>query len=234
VLDRFVEAIGGKEAWRKQQSIQLAGQLSIPAAGITGSLEMLAMAPDLTLMKVEIPGLGTIREGYDGKVAWSVDPAQGPRLKDGKELTQTAFQADFYSALHDPARYKSIETVGIEDLDGARAHKLRLVTKDGDEMFEYFDAATGLMIGTEISAETPMGVLNIVAKTSDYKAFDGLKLPTKLRQSIGPMEQIMTFTDVKLGGLDRSAFAPPAEIKALTGEGGTAAPAEKPAAPAGG
>jgi hypothetical protein len=218
VLDDYVVAVGGKKAVRKVKSMTMIGQLDIPAAGISGSLEIRAMAPNKALLTAEIPGMGQIREGFDGEVAWSMDPNMGPRLKDGDELVQAKFQADFYGTLHAADRYKSMETVEKTDVDGTTCYKIRLVTRDGDEIFEYFDVDNGLMIGTEMEAESPMGAIKVFSKMGDYRQVKGVKLPTRLTQSIGPMEQIMKFSDVSLDDVDPAVFELPAEIRALTEE----------------
>jgi hypothetical protein len=53
---------------------------------------------------------------------------------------------------------------------------------------------------------------------TDYKDVKGLKIPTNLTQSMGPMEQIMSFSELKVDEVDPSVFDLPAEIKALTEE----------------
>lgn len=218
VVDDYVKALGGEKAVRKNKSMTLIGEIDIPAAGINGSLEIRAMAPNKLLFISEIPGMGLIREGFDGEVAWAMDPNMGPRVKDGAELNQASFQADFYAALHAPDRYKSMETVEKTDVDGTSCYKIRLVTRDDDEIFEYFDVDSGLMVGSEMEAETLMGTIKIFSKLADYRQINGVKLPTRMTQSIGPMEQIMKFSDVSFDDVDPAVFELPAEIRALIEE----------------
>jgi hypothetical protein len=111
IIDKYIDAVGGEKAIKKIKSMEMTGELKIPAAGINGSLKIQAMAPNKMLVTSEIPGMGMIREGYDGTIAWSVDPNMGPRVKDGEELAQAEFQSDFYGTLHDDSRFKSMETV---------------------------------------------------------------------------------------------------------------------------
>lgn len=215
VIDRYVEAIGGAEALRQPKSLQMTGEFTVPAAGLEGKLEIRSMPPDLMLVEVEIPGLGLTREGFDGEVAWSIDPMQGPRLKQGAELEQAAYQADFYAALHEEERYESMETVGRVEFDGRECYKLELVTANGDEMVEYYDIETGLHVGTEMQVETPMGPAKVVQTMGDYEAFGDLRFPTETTVSVGPMKQMLTITDVERDSVDRTAFELPDEIRAL-------------------
>jgi len=218
VIDDFVKALGGEKALRKVKSMTMVGKLDIPAAGISGSLEIRAMAPNKILVKSEIPGMGLILDGFDGEFGWSIDPTMGARVKDGGELTQAQFQSEFYAMLHAADRYKSMETVEKTDVDGTPCYKLRLVTRDGEEVFEYYDVDSGLQLGSELQAETPMGALQVVSKLGEYRQVGAIKLPYSFKQTMGPMEQIMTFSDVSVNDVDPKVFDLPAEILALTEE----------------
>ncbi len=218
LIDTYVVALGGKQAFLAVQSMKMTGRIEFPAAGIAGSLEIQAMPPNKILLVVDIPGLGKILEGFDGQVAWSIDPNMGPRVKDGDELKQSRFLADFYGPLHAEGRFQSMETLEKTALDGVPCYKVRLVTRDGDETFEYFDVASGLMVASEMAAKTAMGTLNVLSKIADYTTIGSVKLPARMSQKIGPMEQTMTMSDIELDAVDPAAFELPAEIRALVAE----------------
>lgn len=218
VLDRFVEAIGGEKAVRKPKSLEMTGEFSMPANGISGELSLNTMAPNFLLVTVEIPGIGRTQEGFDGQTAWSMDPIMGPRVKDGSELAQTRFQSNFYAALHADDDYESMETLARTEFGGAPCYKLRLVTRDGEEFFEYFDVGTGLMAGMERTLESPMGPIKTSQITEGYREFAGQRMATRIVVSIGPTEQILQINDVKVDTLNKAAFDLPAEILALVAE----------------
>src|SRR6185369_12258086 len=50
--------------------------------------------------------------GYDGKVAWMVQPMVGPRILTGTELMTTRIEAVYDGALKTSDRYESMKTVG--------------------------------------------------------------------------------------------------------------------------
>ncbi len=218
LIDKFVTAVGGEKAMRKHKSVSMTGSFSMPAASLEGKLRIDAMAPNLNLVSLEIPGIGNVREGYDGKVAWSVEPMSGPRVKQGKELAQTAFQSDFLAALHEDDRYESMETIGTMQVGDAECYKVRLVTINGDEIFEYYDMDSGLMLQTEMTVSSQMGEIAMTQTSEDYREFEGIKLPTKMTVTIGPMQQVLTISEVTVNTLEKSAFEPPAEILALVAE----------------
>ena len=100
ILDRHVEAIGGRKALAALQSIHTVGAMTIPANGMSGTIEVFAARPNKMLAKTTIAGIGEISEGFNGTHSWSISPMTGPMLATGEELAQKAFDADFDGSLN--------------------------------------------------------------------------------------------------------------------------------------
>lgn len=215
IIDRFVAAIGGADAVRKFKSRRAVGTFSVPAQGISGALEVLAAAPDRQLLRIAVSGLGEVQQGFDGRVAWLIDPMTGPRVLEGAAYSQMQMDADFYGELHDAKHYTKIETVGREEFEGIQAYKVRLIRPSGEEDFEYFAVDSGLLVGNSVTRMSPMGPLPAITVFGEYKDFGGVKLATRIVQKVMGVEQIMTVTTVEHDKVDASAFALPAPIKAL-------------------
>lgn len=215
VIDRHIAAIGGKEALTKHSSIHLKGTISMPSNGISGPLEVFAAKPNKTLTKITLGGIGEVLDGFDGTVAWSINPMTGPMLAQGKELEQKKFDAEFLAELRDPSRYESITTVEETMFEGRPTYKLSLKRKGGGEDIEYFDVKTGLKAGGEITRESPNGPLTLTQVTSDYKKFGALLQPSTLKQSTMGIEQIITVTSIEYDKVDPAVFELPGAIKAL-------------------
>jgi outer membrane lipoprotein-sorting protein len=215
VIDRYVQATGGRDALAKYHSRRAVGRISMPAQGVEGDVEILAARPDLMRLRMTIPGVGEIQSGYDGKTAWSVNPLTGPMLMQGKSLEQTKADADFDATLHSDKQYKTLETVEKTTFEGRPAYKIRAVRTTGDEDFEYFDAENGLMLGAEVTRESPMGPVKATHVTSDYKDFGGVKIASRITQRLMGTEQIITLSEVEYDKVDTSAFTPPPAIQAL-------------------
>ena len=220
IIDRYVKAVGGREQILKHASRRETGTVEIPAAGITGQIVGVAAKPNRTATTMTIPGLGETRQGFDGAVAWSIDPMSGPRVLAGKELAQRRAESDFYDDLHDPKTYTSIETVDLVDFEGAKAYRVRLTRATGDTTFELFDPSTGLMVGSVATQQSPMGALVVTTVRADYKSFGGIMMPTHVTQKL-PTGQQVTFTrsTVEFDAVPPSAFELPPEIKALAAGG---------------
>lgn len=215
IIDRHIKAIGGREAVLSHNSSRATGTFGVPAAGINGTVEVFAAKPNRMLMRITIPGLGEMMEGFDGTNAWSVSPMTGPTVHQGKQLEERRFDSDYYGELKSSDRYESMTTLEKTTLDGRAVYKLRLVRKGGGEDIEFYDIATGLKAGSTNTRETPVGTITATTIESDYKKFGNLLVPTTIKQSGMGVEQVMTITSVEFDTVDAKVFDPPAQIKAL-------------------
>lgn len=215
IIDRHIKEIGGRAAILAHTSQHAAGTISMPANGISGALDVYGAKPDKSLVKINLGGIGDIIEGFDGTNGWSLQPMTGPMLKEGQELAEKKFDADFYSDLHEPGRYASMKTVEKTTFDGRPCYKISLARKDGVEDIEYYDVETGLKAGAMGTRQTPMGPITATQTFSDYKKLGGLLVPTTMKQSQMGIEQILKFTTLEWDNVPPSTFDPPAQIKAL-------------------
>jgi hypothetical protein len=215
VIDRHLKAIGGREALLGHSSSRATGTFAVPAQGLKGPLDVVAAKPDKTRVKITLPGLGEIVEGYNGQHAWTMSPMTGPMLLEGKQLEDKRFDSDYYNELHAEGRYQSMTTIERADFDGRPCYKVRLVRKNGSEDFEFYDVETGLRAGRILTRETPMGTFTGTTVETDYKKFGNLLLPTTIKNTIMGIQQLITVDTVEYDNVPASAFEPPAEIKAL-------------------
>jgi hypothetical protein len=215
IIDRHIAAVGGRQAILGHSSTRATGTFSVTSAGMSGGLEVFASKPNKTVVRIKIPGVGEIVEGFNGTHGWTVSAMTGPMLLDGKQLEEKKFDADYYSDLHDDSRYESMTTVEIAEFDNRQCYKLRLVRKGASEDFEYYDVKTGLKAGRTGTRETPMGTVTGTSIETDYKKFGNLLVPTTVKNSVMGVQQVITIETVEYDNVQPSVFDPPAEIKAL-------------------
>jgi hypothetical protein len=215
ILDRHLAAIGGREAVLSHKSTHATGTLSMPAAGVTGAVDIYGAHPNRMLLKVSLGGVGEVLEGFDGTHGWSISPMTGPMLLEGKQLDEKRFDSDFHSELRTDARYQSMTTLEQVDFEGRRCYKVRLVRKAGGEDIEFYDVATGLKAGSITTRETQMGSVTGTTVETDYKKFGNLLQPTTVRSQVGGLQQVITITSIDYDQVPASIFELPAGIKAL-------------------
>ncbi len=233
VLDRYVEATGGKAAYEKHHSQLAKGKLSLPAQGISGDMTLSAAAPSSILMRVEIGAIGTMLDGASGDIAWELSPLQGPRVVEGGELKDVLREARFNAPLYWREQYSKVETIGTERVGDDDCLKVLMTPNDGghpETMF--FSRKTGLLVKQTGTRATAMGDIPYENTFSDYRNVDGVQEPFKTTETAAGQEVEVTVSDMKFNAdLPTSTFDPPAEIQALLKKKAAPEPPKAPVAP---
>ena len=216
IVARFVEASGGRAAFEQLRPRWERGRIEIPAQGMSIAYETFSSGNRIVTLS-EMPGLGTIRSGFDGEVGWAINPATGPQLMDGNQLLQARQGADPLAILH-PERYvASMQTVEETDFGGARCYRVRVTTPWGESYDEFFDTTTGLQAGTTRRQVTPQGEIEVTAQIAEYRQVGGVRLPKVTRASMMGMQIVSTVDTSEVRAIPDSVFALPPEIRALRG-----------------
>lgn len=210
VIGRHIEAIGGRDAALAGFTFRGTGDIEIVGAGISGAFEIVVAEPGLMLTTVEIPGFGVARSGFDGEVAWSVDPFQGARILGGEELADVQAQTNPLFTIRDASLFEEVETVARTEMAGTPCYRVRLLRMDGHQTFDCYAVDTGLLVGT-------VNALGVTTTVADYRAVEDLLMPMRISIEAMGMSQVVTLSSVALDGIDPEQFALPAEIRALTG-----------------
>jgi len=215
ILDKSVEATGGKAAFEKMHNMVITGSMEIAAMGLKGTMTITKAEPDKNLVEIELAGVGSIKQGYDGKVAWEINPMQGARIREGDEKASTMREAHFHEE-NWRDQYKKVETVGAETVEGKDCYKLVLTPNEGNPITQYFDKKTGLLGKSTMTVSTPNGDIEATTVFSDYRKEGDLLVVHKIQQSAGGQDIVITFDTYKFNvDLAKDKFDLPADIKAL-------------------
>lgn len=216
ILEKHVEAIGGKEAWLEVKGMRMTGTFEMPDFNMRGPIEISLAAPNMQSVRVEVPGLGTVYEGTDGKVAWETPmPGQPAVMKEGEELEKEIKEADFYIDLMPKKKYPEAEVVGLVTVDDAKAYKLKLKSHSGQASTAYFDKDSGFMIKQDMESEGgDMTTSNISTEFSDYEDVgEGLMAPRTMTVTTPMFTQIMRFTTIEIDpDYEKGTFDPPGAL----------------------
>jgi hypothetical protein len=196
IIDKYVQALGGKAAMEKINSRQTKGTLDI-SIGASGTAEIYEKAPNKSLALIDIAGFGMVREGFNGTVAWSDNPQSGMREKSGVELADTKLDAEFHKPLKIKALYPKLEMQAAQKVGEREAYVIMATPAAGSPEKWYFDTQTGLLIRTDTERESPEGKVPVEAYLEDYKEIDGVKLPFTLRQVLPAYSITIKVSEVK-------------------------------------
>jgi hypothetical protein len=135
----------------------------------------------------------------------------------GRQLSEVADDAWFDATLHGPDHVREMTTVGRTMFDGHPAYQVKVVLLSGNEETEYFDADTGLQIGSEASRATAQGVVATTNVLRDYRKFgDLLQAATFVQRALG-FEQVVTIATCEYNTVSDATFDPPPDVRALVG-----------------
>ena len=213
LVAKYVAAVNGT-AMMNAKSIVTKGGMSMPSAGINGTVEMTQSGTNQMQMVSTIPGMGEIQAGYDGTIAWASDPMQGARLLSGKEMDQMKDESDRRTLVRAPELFSSMTTVADTTMNGERCYEVKLNWKSGRETFDCFSATSGLLIASRTIQTTSMGSVPVVSYYTDYKKFGDVTVATKTTMEMMGQQQILTISSVELGAVAKAIVPPPA-VQAL-------------------
>ena len=216
IFTKGIAAIGGEAAIRKHTSMVTKGTLSMTAAGMSGKLEIISLAPNKILSIMEFPGVGKITQGFDGTVGWSMNPMQGPSLIEGPMLEELKKSSDMYKDLDPSKIWTKAETKGAVNFGGVPCYEIVVTGGPGDGAL-YYEIQSGLTRGMVLTVESPMGKMPSTTIMSDYKEFDGVKIAARTDMEAMNMKQVLTVDSVNYEPVDPAIFNLPPEIKALVG-----------------
>jgi len=216
ILDKTADAMGGKAAYDKLHSMVVTGSMEVKGIGIKGSLTSYHVAPDKMLVEVTIQGIGTIKDGSDGKIAWELSAIQGPRIKDGDEKAIALREADFTGGVNWRKHYKEVVTSAIEKVDGKDCYKIVMTPNDGPQETHYVEKESNLPVKMTMTMKGPMGEIPLEATMGDFRKEGNLLMPHKTIQKAAGQEIAITFDTVQFNvDVPKDKFDLPDEIQQL-------------------
>lgn len=209
VIQKYAAAVGGLENFKAIKTLKLSGSVSAQGNEFPLIVQIIngkAIRTDVTVMDK------TIVSAYKDGAGWKINPFQGADAAvdvTGNELYDLRTQCFVASQLMDyKARGLSIELQGQEDVDGAKAYKIKLVADDKRE-YTYFIDATTYMVIKSINSTNMMGQDMLVETYyTDVKDFNGLKFSTSRTQKAnGQALQDLHFDKIEINpAIDEKVF----------------------------
>jgi hypothetical protein len=220
ILDRYVEAIGGKAVLEKHRSEVMHGTIEVVGRGVKGTMTVYQAAPDKELAIIDFEGIGKIQSGSNGEVAWESSAMQGPRLKDGTEKADAFRDGTFNSPLYWRKLYTKVETTGVEKVGDHDTYKVVMTPKEGKPTTHFYDKTTGLLVKTQATRITPNGEISAEAYADDYRKEGDMIVPHKLTNKVAGNElQILVSSMEFNADLPKDRFDLPDDIQALVKKG---------------
>ena len=200
ILDRYVDAVGGRESIQRVQTRITTWNMWL-ARGIGGKLETIQSLPEQMHERGAASGWGwhgTFEWGTDGRSGWTAGPEEPLRSMNETAVRQRVLdnRLDRDAKLEElfPTRSLRPDTV----ISGRKQKVLLMTTEFGSQELWRFDATTGLLTQTEWFEDTgdKDGRVKIVTTFEDYRPVDGLRLPFKKSVQEGKHTRVLTAVSI--------------------------------------
>jgi len=216
LLDQYIEAMGGKEAFEKVDNRVIRGKLVVAAQGVEMNLTMYSARPNLSYMLIESEMTGKIEKGSDGEVYWENSAMAGAQVKEGQERTDYLRESVFDKWLYWRELYPEVEYAGSETLAEIPVHKVVVTPEDGKPQTLFLDQESNLAVRVDMVVETPMGIFPVISYMSDYREIDGILIPHMMEVEImGQKREVLTESVEHNVELPADRFALPTEIRSI-------------------
>lgn len=197
ILDRYINAIGGKEAQEKLKSRTITGRVEMLGGDSWGELESYAKAPNKSLTVMNVQPMGQVKHGYDGCTLWNVGDSIGSQTLTGASLADFSTDADFYREIKLHELYSGIRVLGTVKHKNREFYLVEGYPRVGGAETMYFEIQSGLLTGRDLTQQTLRGPIRVEMRYSDWREVDGVKLPFKITQSMPNLKFVFTVTEIK-------------------------------------
>jgi len=187
VIEKYLAAIGGREALAKLTSRRSTGTVALSTAGqqLGGTVEILNKAPNKlrALITLDLSALGagamTIDQRFDGTTGYVLNSVQGETAISGNQLENMRSNAFPTPLLNYKAAGATAELLPSDKISGRDVVVLLITPKTGSAFRVFFDAETNLIVRsvTRINSPQAGGDIEQTTDASDYRPVDGVKVP---------------------------------------------------------
>lgn len=196
IVNRYIDAIGGKAAWSKVNSVVMKGTIKMQGAELAVNTTIV----DKKGMKQEFVINGMT--GYQTVTpdsGWNFSPFQGQKVPEpmtADDLKQAQDQLDVQGNLIDyAAKGHKVELLGKDDVDGVEAYKLKETLKSGKEETVYIDPETFFIIRSVSKQKANGQEVEQATDLSNYQKLpEGILVPMSLKLPFGEL----VLTEVKV------------------------------------
>lgn len=208
VLDKYVEAIGGRDALAKISTRVVKGS-RVNADGTVVPTEVYQKAPDKVVIVVNYPN-NSFTAAFNGAEGWSADN-RGPNEMAKDLLALTRRDAEFFFGAGFAQLYTGAKLEGKQKVGEQEAYVVSATAPEGGTERLFFDTKTGLLLQRLMEVKTPLGSYPFQIKYEDYRQVDGVMLPFTLTWSRPGIHWSRRITEVKHNApVDDAKFNRPA------------------------
>ena len=187
VLDKYIGAIGGKEAVEAVKTVYTVAEADIQGQKL--GLEMKTSSEGKLAQTISMGGMAVQKQVFNGESGFTM--AQGQKIPYTEEQVLTArVEAYPFPELH----MENATLEGIESVNGEDAY----VVAVGEDTKNYYSVDSGLKLQSVKTVTQGPQTMSIPTIFSDYKEVKGVLFPFSISQTVGPQSLVFVVSDIKV------------------------------------
>lgn len=214
IVDSYLEARGGVEAWRKVESLQMTGVFSVVSK--RSDFTLIRQEGDLYRLDYLMQDVPAIR-ARDTEGPWMLNPWLQPevgRVAEDPYKTQLERESLFPLLLLDYGKKGiQVESLGVGDVEGMATVDLKITLADGQEEIWHLDAETFLEVAADSQIYDHTQLSEPMQQRiffDDFRPVEGLMFPFQIEWEFWARLETMSVQEVTLNPeLDLASFRPP-------------------------
>ena len=208
ILDRYVQALGGAQAFQKLKS-RVAKGSRIGADGVLVPEDVYQKAPNKILTVTTYPDVA-FSTGFNGIAGWGSSSKEGQRDLPAPVLAQLKSDSDFYKEIRTRDLYRKLTLTGKSTIGDTEVYVIDASPLSGSSEKLFFDIRTGLLVRRYMESETLLGMFPLQTDYEDYREVDGIKQPFLIRWSMPGRSWGRKIVEMKQNvDIDDARFNPP-------------------------
>ncbi|MCA1632180.1 MAG: hypothetical protein LC802_00325 [Acidobacteria bacterium] len=180
VMQRHIEAIGGREALKALKTRVSEGTCTLPMQNVTGKVLIYEEAPNKRSMEINVPNMGVMQFAFDGARGWMQHPLMGFVEYTDEALPLARREADFHKVVNYSEQYVRMDYMGVR----GKTNVLYLTTPEGSIEEMLFDVTSGLLVH------------HSGMSFDDYRQVGAVKVPFSVRLSFSGLEMAIRLEHV--------------------------------------
>lgn len=191
VIDDYLRAAGGSKALAQIRTETIAGSLTEPSSGRTGSYSLLVKAPNQFYSEIVIEPDRNV-EAYNGMSAWGQSPGEGARTLTGEAAKEAEAAGRYWnSRLLDLKKDKlTAQLLGVEKIRGRDAYHILVRLGPGSAREVFIDIRTHLIA----RETTPTEQFDY----DDYRTVQGIQTPYRIELQRGGHDYKISVTRAEI------------------------------------
>jgi hypothetical protein len=197
ILDRYVDAVGGKEAIERVKSYKMKGHFEMAVLNVRGNLQVWAKDPKKSLTIIEFPGIPPLKKGDDGETRWVQTPVGTFSQQGPEEMSEVERDAEVYSASRIRNLYEEIKLDSKGRLSGRDVYIVEGKPNKGPAEKLFFDVQNGLLVRWDMARRQANRRVFVKVHLNDYRDVDGVKVPFNVRFNFEDFDFTITLDEMQ-------------------------------------